>query len=122
MKSRVMAEYGDSSLRVQKEQKQMQEKLKQVQIDMQKRAEEIESMEFSGSAGGGAVDVVVKGDKTLSSVKINDDSLLSVENKEKLQDLIVVGANKGFDKVDEITDKELAKITEGLPISSNLLK
>ena len=42
MKSRMMSEYGDSSARAQVEQKQMQDKLRQVQIEMQKKAEEIE--------------------------------------------------------------------------------
>lgn len=117
MKSRMMSEYGDSSARAQVEQKQMQDKLRQVQIEMQKKAEEIESMEFSSTDGSGAIEVIVKGDKTLGSIKIKDDSLLSTENKEKLEDLIVVAANKAFDKVDKLTDAEIAKITKGLPIS-----
>ena len=117
MKSRMMSEYGDSSARAQVEQKQMQDKLRQVQIEMQKKAEEIESMEFSSTDGSGAIEVIAKGDKTLGSIKIKDDSLLSTENKEKLEDLIVVAANKAFDKVDKLTDAEFAKITKGLPIS-----
>ena len=117
MKSRMMSEYGDSSARAQVEQKQMQDKLRQVQIEMQKKAEEIESMEFSSTDGSGAIEVIVKGDKTLGSIKIKDDSLLSTENKEKLEDLIVVAANKAFAKVDKLTDAEIAKITKGLPIS-----
>ena len=117
MKSRMMSEYGDSSARAQVEQKQMQDKLRQVQIEMQKKAEEIESMEFSSNDGSGAIEVIAKGDKTLGSIKIKDDSLLSTENKEKLEDLIVVAANKAFAKVDKLTDAEIAKITKGLPIS-----
>ena len=117
MKSRMMSEYGDSSARAQVEQKQMQDKLRQVQIEMQKKAEEIESMEFSSNDGSGAIEVIAKGDKTLGSIKIKDDSLLSTENTEKLEDLIVVAANKAFAKVDKLTDAEIAKITKGLPIS-----
>lgn len=116
MKSRMMAEYGDSSARVQEEQKKMQEKLKRVQIEMQKKAEEIEAMEFSGAVGD-AVKVIVKGDKTLGSIDILDKKLLSPENKEKLEDLIVVASNKAFADVDYVTDKSIAKITNGLPIS-----
>lgn len=117
MKSRVMSGYGDDSLRAKKEQEQMQERLRNVQIEMQKKAEEIEAMVFSSGDGSGAVESSVKGDKSLYSIKIIDESLLSVENKEKLQDLIVVAANKAFEKVDKKTDEEISRITKGLPIS-----
>lgn len=113
MKSKIMKEYGDNSQKVQK----MQEQLKNVQIEMQKKATQIESMEFLGTAGPkDAVKVTVKGDKTLSFIEVVDNNLISPENKEQLFDYIVTAANKAFNQVEDITDQEIDRITKDLPI------
>ena len=66
--------------------------------------------------GSIVVEVIVKGDKTLSSIKVNDKSLLCEEKSEQLFDLIVVAANKACAEIDKFTDVEIAKITKGCGI------
>jgi DNA-binding YbaB/EbfC family protein len=69
---------------------QMQEKLQQQMADMRVEA----------TAGGGMITVTVTGNKHLVSMKI-DPEVVSKEDVEMLQDLIVAAVNDAHRKVDE---------------------
>jgi len=84
---------------------------KQLQKEAERLKKEIEEMEFSGSAGG-AVEVVVKGDGRLVSVKISPE--VAKEDIEMLEDMIVVAANQAIDKANKKMEEEMKKITGGL--------
>ena len=121
MKSQLVKNFGnrDQAEAVQ-QQNEMQKRLQEVQIKMQKKADEIENMEFKASSsenGKEIIEVLVKGDKSLLEVKILDESAFPKDDLSKLCDLVVSTANKALCEVDRITDEEIANITKGLPIS-----
>ncbi|WP_456455953.1 YbaB/EbfC family nucleoid-associated protein [Thermovibrio sp.] len=92
---------------------QLMKVAKQLQQQAAKLKEEVESKEFTGTAGGGAVKVVAKGSGEIVSVEIAPE-LLKPEEKEMLQDLIVLAANQAIKEGRELLTKEMEKITGGL--------
>ena len=69
-----------------------------------------------GSAGGGAVKAVVKGNERLVSIKIEPEVLKSGD-VEMLEDLIVAAVNQALDKIEELHKAELDKMTAGLGLT-----
>jgi hypothetical protein len=85
--------------------KQMQEKLQQQMADLRVEA----------SAGGGMVTVVVDGTKQLKSLKIDPD-VVSKDDVEMLQDLIVAAVNDAHRKVDQQLGQSMSGLLGGLKI------
>ncbi len=87
----------------------MQAMLKQAQAmqkDMLKSKSEIENTEFTGQSS--MVTVTMMGDKSLSSIKIDADSL-DKDDIEALQDMIVVAVGQANKKIDEAYEQKLGK-------------
>lgn len=72
---------------------------KKMQADMEKSQEELTSRTFEATAGGGAVKVVVSGDKSLKSIEIAKD-VVDPDDVEMLQDLILTCINDALKQVD----------------------
>jgi DNA-binding YbaB/EbfC family protein len=96
----------------------MSDLLKQAQ-EMQgriaKMQEELAQKTVEGSAGGGMVRVTVNGQFNLTGVKI-EASVINVEEKEMLEDLILAAVNDGMRKAREMVSNEMSKITGGFKI------
>ncbi len=92
--------------------------LKQAQ-EMQGRIakiqEELGQKTVEGSAGGGMVRVTVNGQFNLTAVKV-EASVINVEEKEMLEDLILAAVNDGMRKAREMVSNEMSKITGGFKI------
>lgn len=87
----------------------MQAMLKQAQAlqkDMMKVKDEIDSKEFVGESS--FVKVTLKGNKTISKVEINAESL-DKDDIEALEDMILVATNDGLKKIDDYTEKKMGK-------------
>jgi DNA-binding YbaB/EbfC family protein len=85
---------------------------KQMQEQMQKRMTE---MRIEASAGGGMVTVVVNGSKQLQSLRI-DPEVVSKDDVEMLQDLILAAVNDAHRKVDEQLGQSMSGLLGGLKI------
>jgi DNA-binding YbaB/EbfC family protein len=85
--------------------KQMQERLQKQMADMRAEA----------SAGGGMVTVVVTGTKQLQSIRI-DPEVVSKDDVEMLQDMIVAAINDAHRKVDEELGRTMGGLMGGLKI------
>ena len=81
---------------------------KKMQADMQKSQEELAAKEFEASAGGGAINVKVSGEKILKEIKINKD-VVDPDDVEMLEDLILTCINEALRKVDSAQSQELGK-------------
>ncbi len=96
----------------------VQKQLAQVQM-MQARMEqaqaEIEAKEIETSAGGGAVSVKMNGKKELLEVNLKPE-IVDPEDIEMLQDLIIVTVNEAMRQIDEISEAEMGKATDGISI------
>lgn len=94
--------------KVQKLQKQMS----QMQDDLKKRTVEVTS-------GGGAVKVVMSGEKEVKSLII-DPAAVDPEDVEMLQDLLSAAFNEATKKVDEMMAGEMGKLTGGMGLPPGL--
>ena len=94
--------------KVQKLQKQMT----QMQEDLKKRTVEV-------TAGGGAVKIVMSGEKEVKDLKI-DPAAVDPEDVEMLQDLLSAAFNEATKKVDEMMASEMGKLTGGMGLPPGL--
>ena len=93
----------------------MMKQAQQMQKQMVKMQEEIESARVEYTAGGGVVKVVVTGKMTVESIEIDPD-VLDGEDVEMLQDLILSAINGGLSKAQELAASKMGAITGGLNI------
>lgn len=92
-------------------------KLMQQAQAMKKQLEEanaeLNAMEFEGSASNGLVKVIVNGEYKVQSVNI-DSSIINKEDKEMIEDLIMIATNDAVTKIDESKKNKLGSMTQGL--------
>ena len=75
--------------------------------------QEMETKEFSATAGGGAVEVTVSGSKKILKVKL-DEEVVDPDDVEMLEDLLVAAVNEALEKVDAETTSAMSKFTGGM--------
>ncbi len=85
----------------------------EMQVKMRDIQEKLAKMTITGSAGGGMVEVIVNGQGDIVSVKI-EEPLISVDEKEMLQDLIASATNDGIRKAKELSKQEMGALTGGM--------
>ncbi|NLP25772.1 MAG: YbaB/EbfC family nucleoid-associated protein [Clostridiales bacterium] len=76
---------------------------------------EIEEREFTATSGGGAVEVVMKGNKSINSLTIKPE-VVDADDIEMLQDLIISAINQAVSIVEETTEEEMGKVTGGVSL------
>lgn len=86
-----------------------------MQDEITKLQDDIEAREFSATSGGGAVEVVMTGKKTIKSLTIKPD-VVNADDVEMLQDLVISAVNEGIAKIEEVTEEEMSKITGGVSL------
>ena len=91
---------------------QMMKQAQQMQERLQKQMAELR---VEASAGGGMVAVVVNGAKQLQSIKI-DPEVVSKDDVDMLQDLIVAALNDAYRKVDDELQKSMGGMLGGLKL------
>ena len=91
---------------------QMMKQAQQMQERLQKQMTEVK---VEGNAGGGMVTVIVNGAKQVQSLKI-DPEVVSKDDVEMLQDLIVAAINDAQRKADEELAKSMGGMMGGLKI------
>tara|TARA_B100000424_G_scaffold225882_1_gene186160 strand:- start:212 stop:535 length:324 start_codon:yes stop_codon:yes gene_type:complete len=91
--------------------KQAQE-LQKKMADAQKKVEELEA---EGTSGGGLVKVKINGKNVTTSLSI-DESLISKDEKEILEDLIVAALNDARENVQKKISEEMSSLTGGLKL------
>ena len=79
---------------------QVQQMMKQAQQMQERLQKQMAEARVEGNAGGGMVTVVVNGAKQIQSLKI-DPEVVSKEDVEMLQDMIVAAINDAHRKADE---------------------
>lgn len=91
---------------------QMMKQAQEMQAQLQKQMGELT---IEATAGGGMVTVVVNGYKHLQRVKI-DPEVVSKDDVEMLQDLIVAAVNDAHRKVDEEMKRRVGGLMGGLDL------
>ncbi|MBI5430068.1 MAG: YbaB/EbfC family nucleoid-associated protein [Nitrosomonadales bacterium] len=85
----------------------------QMQANMQKAQAELATVEVEGQAGSGMVKVTMTCGHEVRRVSL-DDSVLS-DDKEMLEDLIVLALNDAMKKAEETTQQRMSVFSAGLP-------
>jgi DNA-binding YbaB/EbfC family protein len=91
-----------------KQAKQMQDRLLRIKEDAANKT-------VDASAGGNMVTVVVSGRPEVVSLHI-DPSVVSADDTEMLQDLVIAAVNEGIRKSQKMVEDEMGKLLGGLKI------
>jgi len=88
-----------------------------MQKELEKANEQINATEFEGSASNGLVKVTINGENRVLSVNI-DPSILNPDNKEMIEDLIMIAVNDAVDKAEELKKDRFGSMASamGLPL------
>ena len=98
----------------------MMKKVQKLQNDMKKMQEELKKKTVEVSAGGGAVKIVMNGEKEVQSLHI-DPAAVDPEDVEMLQDLVMAAVNESIKKVDDMMAAEMGKLTSGLGLPPGMI-
>ena len=88
---------------------------KKMERELKKSQEELEAALFEGSASNGLVKITIKGNNEVVEVNI-DESILNKEDKEMIQDLIMIAFNDAINKLEDKRNEKLSQSTSGLNI------
>lgn len=111
MKARLPQGFGGGAQNMNSMIKQAQK----MQEEMTRVQEELNEKEYDTTVGGGAVKIVMTGNRILKSVSIQPE-VVDPEDVEMLEDLIVSGINEVLRSIDEDSEKRMSAISGGLNI------
>ncbi len=94
---------------------QMMKQAQEMQGKMTEMQEALANTEVTGTSGGGMVSVVMTGKGELRGVTI-DPSLMTADEKEVLEDLIVAACNDARTRVDAFMAEETQKMMGGMQL------
>jgi DNA-binding YbaB/EbfC family protein len=93
----------------------IQQMMKQAQQMQERLQKQMHEMTVEATAGGGMVTVVMNGAKEIQKLTI-DPEVVSKDDVEMLQDLIVAAINDAARKADEAMAKQMGGMMGGLKI------
>jgi len=93
----------------------MMKQAQQLQKKMAEAQEKLNSIEVEGVSGGGMVKVIATAKGEVKQI-ILDESLLSKEEKEMTEDLIVAAINDARQKGETASQEEMKSLTGGMPL------
>ena len=98
-------------------QAELQQKIAQMQEQMNATQEAIEAKEFTASVGGGVVEARVNGKKELLAVT-NKPEAVDPDDVEMLQDLVVSAVNEALRQAGEAMDNGMNALTGGMNLGA----
>ena len=90
-----------------------------LQQKMQDVQAELDTVEVEGASGGGMVKLTMTAKGQIKAVSI-DPSLLTPDEKEIVEDLIVAACNDARTKAERVMQERMAEVTKGLPLPPGL--
>lgn len=91
----------------------MMAQAQKMQQNIENLREELNTREFTATAGGGVVKAVVNGAKQLVSLDIAPEAV-DPDDIEMLQDLVIAAVNEALTTADQTIQSEMGKLTGGL--------
>ncbi|MBX9729671.1 MAG: YbaB/EbfC family nucleoid-associated protein [Sphingopyxis sp.] len=86
-----------------------------IQQQMSDAQAKLDAIEVEGVAGGGLVRVTATAKGRIRRVSI-DESLLAPSEKQMVEDLVAAAFNDARTKADSVSNAEMSKMTQGLPL------
>ena len=93
----------------------IQQMMKQAQAMQERLQKQMTELKVEGNAGGGMVTVILNGAKQVQSLTI-DPEVVSKDDVEMLQDLIVAAINDAQRKADEAMQQMMGGMIPGLKL------
>ena len=93
----------------------MMKQAQKLQEQMMALQEEVGKKKVEATAGGGMVTVEANGKQEIVSIKI-DPEVVSKDDVQMLEDLILAASNEALRKSRELVTQEMGKLTGGLKI------
>lgn len=91
----------------------MMAKLKEAQAKIEETKKRLDTVYVDGESGNGTVVVTVTANREVKNIAI-DDSLL--EDKEALEDYLIIALNKAIEKANAVNEAEMAAAAkDGMP-------
>ena len=94
---------------------ELQKMMKAAQVFQENMQKELAQMQVEGSSGGGMVTVTLDGHKNCLKIKLEPE-VVSKEDVDMLQDLIVSAFREAAARVDEEVSRKMSGFTGGLKI------
>ena len=86
----------------------LMQQAQRMQREMEKAQKDLEAKEFEIISAGGGIKVTITGKKLVKNIEIDED-IIDPEEKDMLQDMIVVAINEAISKVISEEQKIVAK-------------
>ena len=93
---------------------QLMKQAQKMQTQMEEAQAKIGEAEVTATVGGGMVEVVATGNKEIKSITIKPD-VVDPDDIETLEDLVLAAVNEAIRQADELSQKEMGKLTGGMP-------
>ena len=93
----------------------LQRMAREMQANMEKAQTELGQLTVEGSAGGGAVTIVMTGTQEAREVRISKDAV-DPADVETLQDLVLAATNDALAKSKALAGEKLGGVTGGLKL------
>ena len=71
----------------------------------------LDGITVTGSAEGGKITVTATGNKVVRSINIDED-FLKTADKEELEDLLIIAANRALEQAESIHQSEMAALSQ----------
>lgn len=84
-----------------------------MQKELKVKEEELQNKTYEASVNGGLINVTVTGRNQIENIEI-DESLLEKDNKEILQDMILMAVNQALGKMNEDKEETMQELTGGI--------
>ena len=98
----------------------MMKRVQKMQNEMKKMQDELKRKTVDVTAGGGAVKIVMDGEKQMQSLTL-DPAAVDPEDVEMLQDLLTAAFNEATRKVDDMMKTEMGKLASGLGLPPGMI-
>ena len=86
-----------------------------IQAQMAEAQAKLDQLEVEGVAGGGLVKIHATAKGRIRRVEI-DETLLHPAEKQMVEDLVAAAINDARVKADQVSNAEMSKMTQGLPL------
>ena len=86
----------------------LMQQAQRMQREMEKAQKDLEAKEFDIISAGGGIKVTITGKKLIKNIEIDED-IIDPEEKDMLQDMIVVAINEAISKVISEEQKIVAR-------------
>jgi DNA-binding YbaB/EbfC family protein len=93
--------------------KSLMRQAQEMQKKMQEAQEQLTKTDFEGNSGGGLVKAVINGAGIVKKIDL-DPSLIKIDEKDILEDLIVAAINDAKKKADDSSDNSMSSLTGGM--------